>query len=61
MLNESALEGRLLDLEHIVADLQRQLIKSTPKTWLDDFIGSVSDEASFLEALEYGRSFRQSD
>jgi hypothetical protein len=33
------------------------------KTMLDEttLIGSISDEAAFLEALEYGRAFRQAD
>ncbi|HBE47848.1 MAG TPA: transferase hexapeptide repeat containing protein, partial [Cyanobacteria bacterium UBA11369] len=29
--------------------------------WLDKLIGSISDESAFLEALEYGRAFRQAD
>jgi hypothetical protein len=29
--------------------------------WLDRLIGSISDNSAFLEALEYGRTFRQSD
>jgi hypothetical protein len=28
---------------------------------LEKLIGSISDEAAFLEALEYGRTFRQAD
>ncbi|MEA5420461.1 hypothetical protein VB712_14610 [Spirulina sp. CCNP1310] len=29
--------------------------------WLTNLIGSISDESAFVKALEYGRSFRQSD
>jgi hypothetical protein len=62
MLNEAILEKRLVTLEQTVSDLQRKL-ESKPATenWLDKLIGSVSDEAAFLEALEYGRTFRQAD
>jgi hypothetical protein len=28
---------------------------------MDKLIGSISDEAAFIEALDYGRSFRQAD
>ncbi|MEL7356443.1 MAG: hypothetical protein AAFN40_07755 [Cyanobacteria bacterium J06560_6] len=34
---------------------------SEPSNWLDNLIGSISDESAFLEALESGRIFRQSD
>ncbi|MEO0886429.1 MAG: hypothetical protein AAFY54_10895 [Cyanobacteria bacterium J06648_10] len=34
---------------------------SEPSNWLDNLIGSISDASAFLEALEYGRIFRQSD
>lgn len=34
---------------------------SIPNNWLDKLIGSISDESAFLQALEYGRSFRQAD
>jgi hypothetical protein len=62
MLNETILEQRLVTLEQTVSDLQYRLeSKSTAENWLDKLIGSVSDEAAFLEALEYGRSFRQVD
>jgi hypothetical protein len=62
VLNEATLEKRLATLEQAVSDLQHKL-ESKPATenWLDKLIGSVSDEAAFLEALEYGRVFAQSD
>jgi len=62
MLDEATLERRLRALEQAVADLQRQ-VEGQPKTdnWPDNFIGSISDEAAFLEAMEYGRAFRQAD
>jgi hypothetical protein len=62
MLNEATLEKRLVTLEQTVSDLQRKL-ESKPATenWLDKLIGSVSDEAAFLEALDYGQLSRKSD
>jgi hypothetical protein len=62
MLDEAALERRLEVLERTVADLQRQLAAATTSgNWLDKVTGSISDDAAFLEALEYGRRIRQAD
>jgi hypothetical protein len=62
MINEAALEQRLEDLEHAVAELQQQLVGvSVERNWLDQVTGSISDEQAFLEALEYGRTFRHGD
>lgn len=62
MLDEAVLERRLMRLEKSVADLQHKLEnKSGAENWLDKLIGSISDEAAFLEALGYGRAFRQAD
>ncbi|MDM9380684.1 transferase hexapeptide repeat containing protein [Chlorogloeopsis sp. ULAP01] len=62
MLDEVTLERRLAILEQEVADLKRKSDRnSTSSNWLDKIIGSISDQAAFLEALEYGRSFRQAD
>ncbi|NJM66260.1 MAG: transferase hexapeptide repeat containing protein [Acaryochloris sp. RU_4_1] len=62
MLNETILEKRLAMLEQTVSDLQHKLESNpTSKNWLDKLIGSISDEAAFLEALEYGRISRQTD
>jgi hypothetical protein len=62
MLNEATLEKRLVTLEQTVSDLQYKLeSKPTSENWLDQLIGSISDEAAFLEALEYGRVSRQAD
>lgn len=62
MLDETILEQRLVTLEAAVSDLQHKLEeKPTSKNWLERLIGSVSDEATFHEALEYGRAFRQAD
>ncbi len=62
MLNETTIEHRLATLEEEVANLkQKDTNKSTSANWMDKLIGSISDETAFLEALEYGRSFRQSD
>jgi hypothetical protein len=62
MLDQATLEQRLVDLEQTVADLKRKSEASTtPNNWIQALTGSISDEAAFLEALEYGRAFRQSD
>jgi hypothetical protein len=61
-LDEITLERRLLTLEQAVFDLQQKIeIKPTPENWLQKLVGSISDEAAFMEALEYGRTFRQAD
>lgn len=62
MLDEATLERRLKTLEQEVSDLKRKTDSNfTSSNWLDKLIGSISDEAAFLEALEYGRSFREAD
>lgn len=62
MLDEALLEQRLAALERAVADLQRRLTGvPAPGNWLDKVTGSISDEEAFLEALEFGRAFRQAD
>lgn len=60
--DRAALEKRIEKLEQTVADLQRKSEdKPRSKGWLHKLIGTVSDEPAFLEALEYGRAYRQSD
>lgn len=62
MLDEVTLERRLAILEQEVADLKRKSqSNSVFGNWLDRLVGSISDESAFLEALEYGRAFRQAD
>lgn len=62
MLDTATLEKRLINLEQVVFDLQHKFeSKPSSDNWLDTLIGSISDDAAFLEALEYGRAFRQSD
>lgn len=62
MLDETTLEQRLMSLEQAVSELQRK-VDSQPvsASWLQQLIGSISDEDAFLAALEYGRVFRQAD
>ena len=62
MLDTATLEQRLITLEQVVSDLQHK-VDSPPSTdnWLENLKGSISDDGAFLEALEYGRAFRQSD
>ncbi len=62
MLNETTIEHRVATLEQEVANLKQQNTKnSSSGNWLNQLIGSISDESAFLEALDYGRSYRQSD
>jgi hypothetical protein len=62
MLDETVLERRLLTLEQAVVDLQRRVEdKPSSEDWLEKLVGSVSDEEAFLDVLEYGRAFRQTD
>jgi hypothetical protein len=56
------LERRLTALELAVSELNQKLGGgSVSEDWLQRLKGSISDEAAFAEALEYGRTFRQSD
>lgn len=62
MLDIETLERRLITLEQVVFDLQHKFdSKPSSDNWLERLIGSISDDSAFLEALEYGREFRQSD
>ncbi len=62
MIDETILEQRLAAIEHAIADLQRRLAVAPPSgNWLDQVVGSISDEEAFQEALEFGRVFRQAD
>jgi len=60
MLDEENLEKRLVTLEQVVSNLQ-QKVESQPgsENWLQQIVGSISDETAFQQALEFGRSFRQ--
>ncbi len=52
----------LTDLPRVGYNLARKFeSKASSDNWLDRLIGSISDDSAFLEALEYGRAFRQSD
>jgi hypothetical protein len=61
MLDEAILEKRLVTIEQAVAELQLTVERKPSENWLENLIGSISDEEAFLEALEYGRAFRQAD
>jgi hypothetical protein len=62
MLDQINIETRLTNLEKMVCDLQEQVNKKeNTENWLQNLVGSISDESAFLEALEYGRAFRESD
>jgi hypothetical protein len=62
MSENAVLEQRLEAVEHAVADLQRRIGEAPPAdNWLEKVAGSISDEAAFLEALEFGRAFRRAD
>jgi len=60
MSEKSTIEQRLIILEEAVNNIQNQInlpVKSD--NWLDNVIGSISDEETFVKALEYGQKFRQ--
>jgi hypothetical protein len=62
MSTETTLEQRLAAVERAVVDLQSRLAGgSPPSDWLGKVTGSVTDEAAFREALEFGRDFRSTD
>jgi hypothetical protein len=62
MSNQTTIEQRLSLLEQTVIKLQNQINQnSQPDNWLEQVIGSISDEAAFLEALEYGKLARYED
>ncbi|MBD1842780.1 transferase hexapeptide repeat containing protein [Cyanobacteria bacterium FACHB-63] len=62
MLDETAIEQRLAKLEQEVAALkQKSAAESASTNWLQNLIGSISDEDAFLQALKYGQEFRDSD
>ncbi len=62
MLDETTLEQRLVSLEQTVAELKRQMsVVPTTNNWLEKVTGSISDEQTFLEILEYGKSLRYAD
>jgi hypothetical protein len=56
------LKQEIVDLKQEIVDLkQKNIDRSTANNWMDRLVGSISDEAAFLEALDYGRSVRQAD
>jgi hypothetical protein len=59
MLDETTIERRLVSLKQTVSNLQLIVdSKTTQEDWLQKLTGSISDEAVFLEAMEYGSAFR---
>lgn len=62
MIDETMLEQRLTALEQAVARLQQRFAGvEVSSNWLERITGSISDEAAFQGALEYGRALRQAD
>ena len=69
MFSKIKVEYRLAVLEEKVTDLKQEIVElkqknidqPTTTNWMDKLVGSISDEAAFLEALEYGRSVRKAD
>ncbi len=58
----AVLEEEVTDLKQDIVDLkQKNIDRLTANNWMDKLVGSISDEAAFLEALDYGRSCRQAD
>ncbi|MBE9215080.1 transferase hexapeptide repeat containing protein [Plectonema cf. radiosum LEGE 06105] len=62
MLDETTVEQRLINLERTVAELKHQIsVAPTANNWLEKFTGSISDEETFLEVLEYGKALRYAE
>jgi exonuclease VII small subunit len=62
MAADNTFEDRLSALEATVSRLQREILSlRAGANWLDRVVGSMKDEPAFLEAMEYGREFRQAD
>ncbi len=62
MVDEAIIEKRLNKLEKAVDNIQDRLDdRDDADNWLQKLIGSISDEETFVKALEYGRTFRKSD
>jgi hypothetical protein len=57
----AVLEEQVTDLKQEIIDLKQKNIYRPTANWMDRLVGSISDEAAFIEALDYGRSVRQSD
>jgi hypothetical protein len=62
MMTTQTIEERVTHLE---AELERisRLVKpdqpATEPNWIDRLAGSITNETLFLEALEYGKQYRQ--
>ncbi|WLT39244.1 hypothetical protein NON20_06455 [Synechocystis sp. B12] len=62
MSESTTIEQRLKNLEQVVFELQNKVDSNDSHgNWLEKMVGSISDDAVFLESLEYGREFRQSE
>jgi hypothetical protein len=62
MLDEFKLEQRLIMIEKAISHLQNQINEPTQlQNWVEKITGSISDEEAFLEALEYGRIWRETE
>ena len=62
MARESRLGQRLAAVEHAIAEIRRRLAGGpAPSNGIDKLIGSITDEAAFRAALQFGRAFRQAD
>jgi hypothetical protein len=57
----AVLEEEVTDLRQEIVDLKQKNIDRPATNWMDKLVGSITDEAAFLEALDYGRSVRQAD
>jgi hypothetical protein len=56
------LEQRLVAVERAISEIQLQPAGNPiSPNWLGEVTGSVTDEAAFREALEFGRDFRSAD
>jgi hypothetical protein len=62
MVDNAILEKRLNKLEKAIDDIQDRLDnRDNANNWLQKLTGSISDEETFIQALEYGYTYRKSD
>lgn len=62
MATLTELEQRLATLETEVAELKKRLPPQPANAnWLDQVIGSITNQEAFAEVLAYGRAFREEE
>jgi hypothetical protein len=60
MMTQTQLEARLLAVETALQEMQYRLATLPPAThWLDEMIGSCTDDPAFEEVMALGRACRE--